>query len=99
MGGEKQKVPVAVVDWRSFPKCSLKVSSVSYDSVESLVNDSTSSVSNDWKDGLDLTVNPPAPGGVSFGGSLSKDAFFGTEKSKRDRYTFFHHFVNCNFYR
>ncbi|XP_073319098.1 perforin-1-like [Pagrus major] len=98
MGGEKQKIPVAVVDWRSFPKCSLKVSSVLYGSVESLVNDSTSSVSNDWKLGLDLTVDRPTPGGVGFGGSLSKDAIFGMQKSKQDRYTFFRHSVNCNFY-
>ncbi|XP_030279514.1 perforin-1-like [Sparus aurata] len=98
MNDEMQKVPVAVVDWRSFPKCSLKVSSVLYDSAESLVNASTSSVSNDWKVGLDLTVNPPAPGGVSFGGSLSKDAIFGMEKSKQDRYTFFRHSVDCNLY-
>ena len=99
MNDEMQKVPVALVDWRSFPKCSLKVSSVLYDSAESLVNASTSSVSNNWKVGLDLTVNPPAPGGVSFGGSLSKDAIFGMEKSKKDRYTFFRHSVNCNLYR
>ncbi|GLD61063.1 perforin-1-like protein, partial [Lates japonicus] len=41
---EKQKVPAAVVDWRTLPKCSLTVSSIAYDSVETLVNDSTSSV-------------------------------------------------------
>uniref|UniRef100_A0A8C2WPS0 Perforin 1.7 n=1 Tax=Cyclopterus lumpus TaxID=8103 RepID=A0A8C2WPS0_CYCLU len=49
MKSERQKVPAAVVDWRILPKCSLKVSSTVYNSVESLVNDSTSAVSNDWK--------------------------------------------------
>ncbi|XP_030257357.1 perforin-1-like [Sparus aurata] len=99
MNGEKQKVPVAVVDWRSFPKCSLKVSSVNYDSVETLVNDSTSSVSNNWKLGLEIPVDPSVTLGVGLGGSHSRDALFGMQKSKGDRYAFFRHSVYCNFYR
>ncbi|KAG8015057.1 Perforin-1, partial [Nibea albiflora] len=91
MKGDKQKVPVSVVDWRPLPKCSLKVSSTQYDSVETLVNDSTSSVSNDWKSDLKIPS--------SFGGSHSKDATFGMQKSKQDRYTFLRHCVFCSFYR
>ncbi|XP_037546017.1 perforin-1-like, partial [Nematolebias whitei] len=99
MRGEKQKVPVAVVDWRNLPKCTMTVSSMLYDSVETLVNDSTSSVSNDWKIGLDIPVDPSASVGVGFGGSHSKAAKFGMTKSKEDRYSFVHHSVDCNFYR
>ncbi|XP_041790089.1 perforin-1-like [Chelmon rostratus] len=99
MNGEKQKVPAAVVDWRNLPRCSLKVSSTIYDSVETLVNDSTSSVSNDWKIGLDIPVDPSVTVGVGLGGSHSKESTFGMQKSKQDRYTFFRHSVNCNFYR
>ncbi|XP_061589088.1 perforin-1-like [Cololabis saira] len=99
MKGEKQKVPAAVVDWRALPKCSLKVSSTSYDSVESLVNDSTSSVSNNWKIGLDIPVHPSVSVGVGFGGSHSKASEFGMRKSKRDRYDFVRHSVHCNTYR
>ncbi|XP_047222370.1 perforin-1-like [Girardinichthys multiradiatus] len=99
MNGEIQKVPVAVVDWRNLPKCSLKVSSILYDSVESLVNDSTSSVSNDWKVGLELPVDPSVTVGVGLGGSHSRASEFGMKKSKKDRYNFVRQSVNCNFYR
>ncbi|XP_061589087.1 perforin-1-like [Cololabis saira] len=99
MKGEKQKVPAAVVDWRALPKCSLKVSSTSYDSVESLVNASTSSVSNNWKLGLDIPVDPSVTVGVGFGGSHSRVSEFGMKKSKQDRYDFVHHSVDCNVYR
>nr|QBY35779.1 perforin 1 [Lutjanus peru] len=98
MNGEKQKVPVSVVDWRILPKCSLKVSGTLYDSVETLVNDSTSSVSNDWKIGLKIPVDPSVSLGVGLGGSHSREANFGMEKSKQDRYAFTRHSVNCNFY-
>ncbi|XP_059199682.1 perforin-1-like [Centropristis striata] len=89
-----QKVPVAVVDWRTLPKCSLKVSGTAYDSVETLVNDSTSSVSNDWKVGLEIPAGP----GAGVGGSHSKEAKFGMEKSKQDHYNFYRHSVYCSFY-
>ncbi|XP_067355368.1 perforin-1-like isoform X1 [Channa argus] len=98
MNNEKQKVPAAVVDWRTLPKCSLKVSSTAYDSVETLVNDSTSSVSNDWKVGLEIPVDPSVTIGVGLGGSHSRAATFGMQKSKQDRYNFFRHSVNCKFY-
>ncbi|XP_040002654.1 perforin-1-like [Xiphias gladius] len=99
MNKEKQKVPVAVVDWRTLPKCSLTVSSIVYDSVESLVNDSTSAVSSDWKIGLNLTVDPTIVFVPIYGGSHSKESTFTMKKSKEDRYTFFRHSVYCNFYR
>ncbi|XP_041839516.1 perforin-1-like [Melanotaenia boesemani] len=98
MNREIQKVPASVVDWRVLPQCSLKVSSTLYDSVETLVNDSTSSVSNDWKIGLDVPVDPSATVGVGLGGSHSRASEFGMKKSKQDRYTFVQHSVNCVFY-
>ncbi|XP_035992516.1 perforin-1-like [Fundulus heteroclitus] len=99
MAGENQKIPVAVVDWRNLPKCTMKVSSTLYDSVESLVNDSTSSVSNDWKIGLDIPVDPSVTVGVGLGGSHSRASEFGMKKSKEDHYTFVSQSVKCNFYR
>ncbi|XP_040891781.1 perforin-1-like [Toxotes jaculatrix] len=96
---EKQKVPVAVVDWRSLPKCSLRVTSTIYDSVEALVNDSTSSVTNDWKVGLNIPVHSSVTVGIGFGGSHSRDSTYAMRKSKQDHYTFFRHSVHCNFYR
>ncbi|XP_010779754.1 perforin-1-like [Notothenia coriiceps] len=95
---EKQKVPATVIDWRIYPKCNLHVSSLLYDSVETLANDTTSSVSNNWKLGLKLPVDPSVSLGVGFGGSHSKETQFAIEKSKKDRYTFFSHSVDCRFY-
>ncbi|CAJ1053294.1 hypothetical protein PFLUV_G00012910 [Xyrichtys novacula] len=99
MKGEIQKVPAAVEDWRVLPKCSSKISSTVYDSAETLVNASTSSVSNDWKIGLDIPVPSSATLGVGFGGSHSRESTFAMEKSKRDHYTFMRHSVHCSFYR
>ncbi|XP_032392050.1 perforin-1 [Etheostoma spectabile] len=99
MNRESQKVPAAMVDWRTLPKCSLKVSSTQYDSVETLVNDSTSSVSNDWKIGLEIPVTPSATVGAGLGGSHSKESTFAMQKSKQDRYSFLSHSVYCSFYR
>ncbi|MEQ2282237.1 hypothetical protein AMECASPLE_038465, partial [Ameca splendens] len=98
MNGEIQKVPVAVVDWRNLPKCSLKVSSTLYNSVESLVNDSTSSVSNDWKVGLNISLDNVADVTRSLGGSHSRVSQFGMTKSKNDRYNFVQQSVFCYFY-
>ncbi|KAM9857688.1 LOW QUALITY PROTEIN: perforin-1-like [Aulostomus maculatus] len=81
MNEEKQKVPVAVVDWRSLPKCSIMISSIAYDSVESVFNGSTSAVSNDWKVGLELIKMS-----VGLGGSHSRESIFSIQKSKQDRY-------------
>ncbi|XP_075947988.1 perforin-1-like [Anarhichas minor] len=99
MNRVSQKVPAAVVDWRPLQKCSLKVSSIVYNSVETLVNDSTSAVSNNWKIGLEIPVDPSVTLGVGFGGSHSKESQFAMRKSKQDRYTFFRHSVDCSFYR
>uniref|UniRef100_UPI0037E929D0 perforin-1-like n=1 Tax=Semicossyphus pulcher TaxID=241346 RepID=UPI0037E929D0 len=99
MKGETQKVPATVVDWRALPKCNSKVSSTVYDSVETLVNDSTSSVSNNWKIGLDVPVPGPATLGVGLGGSHSRESTFAMQKSKQDHYTFVSHSVDCSFYR
>ncbi|KAM9769416.1 perforin-1-like [Menidia menidia] len=96
---EIQKVPASVVDWRALPRCRMKVSSTLYDSVENLVNDSTSSVSNDWKIGLELPVDPSVTVGVGFGGTHSRVSEFAMKKSKSDRYTFTRHAVHCDFYR
>ncbi|XP_030596358.1 perforin-1-like [Archocentrus centrarchus] len=98
MNQEKQKVPVAMLDWRTLPKCSLSVSSTLYDSAETLANDSTSSVSNDWKVGLEIPVSGGVGLGIGFGGSHSKASSFGMQKSKQDHYSFFRHSINCKFY-
>ncbi|KAL6457554.1 hypothetical protein MHYP_G00345170 [Metynnis hypsauchen] len=91
---EKQKTPAAVVFWRTLPKCSMKVSSKIYDSSEALVNDSTSSISNNWRAGISVM----SKGSVSVGGTHSRDAQFGMKKSKEDNFSFTKHIVKCSFY-
>ncbi|XP_030645187.1 perforin-1-like [Chanos chanos] len=94
MNKVKQKLPVAVVDWRARSQCSMKVASRLYESSESLVNDSTSSVSDSWKAGLDI----PNVAGQSYGGTHSREARFAMKKSKEDKYSFTKHEVTCSFY-
>ncbi|XP_036421507.1 perforin-1-like [Colossoma macropomum] len=91
---EKQKIPAAVVFWRTLPKCSMKASSKIYDSSEALVNDSTSSISNNWRTGLNVMFK----GSGSSGGTHSREAQFGMKKSKEDNFSFTKHVVKCSFY-
>uniref|UniRef100_A0A3B4B2S3 Uncharacterized protein n=1 Tax=Periophthalmus magnuspinnatus TaxID=409849 RepID=A0A3B4B2S3_9GOBI len=81
----------------------LQYLSSSYDSVETLVNHSTSSVRNNWKLGLDIPI-PVDPSiivsvGMGLGGSHSEVAKFAIQKSKQDRYNFYRHSVDCSTYR
>ncbi|XP_036411140.1 perforin-1-like [Megalops cyprinoides] len=99
LGRIKQKLPVAMVDWRALSKCKMRVSSTKYESSESLVNDSTSSVTNNWKIGLNVHINPSVSVGASLGGTHSREASYAMQKSKEDKYSFASHQVYCNFYR
>ncbi|KAL1255690.1 hypothetical protein QQF64_013751 [Cirrhinus molitorella] len=89
----KQKLPAAVVDWRTLPKCSLKVSSQIFESSEAVVNDSSSALSASWKVGLDVKV-----AGAAVGSTHSREAKFAMKKSKEDKYSFTKHEIACVFY-
>nr|XP_055074936.1 perforin-1-like isoform X2 [Misgurnus anguillicaudatus] len=93
LNGVKQKLPAAVVFWRTLPKCSKKVSSRIFESSESLVNDSSSALSSSWKLGLNVKLV-----GGSVGGTHSREAQFAMTKSKDDKYSFTKHEVACSFY-
>ncbi|XDV34517.1 hypothetical protein PO909_004671 [Leuciscus waleckii] len=94
MNGIKQKLPAAVVFWRTLPKCSMKVSSQIFESSEALVNDSSSALSVGWKVGLDVKAV-----GAAVGSTHSREAKFAMTKSKEDKYSFTKHEVACSFYR
>ncbi|ROK35656.1 Perforin-1 [Anabarilius grahami] len=94
MNGIKQKLPAAVVFWRTLPKCSMRVSSQIFESSESLVNDSSSALSVNWKVGLDVKA-----AGAAVGSTHSREATFAMKKSKEDKYSFTKHEVACSFYR
>ncbi|KAK2887233.1 hypothetical protein Q8A67_015461 [Cirrhinus molitorella] len=94
MDGMKQKLPAAVVDWRTLPKCLMKVSSQIFESSEAVINDSSSALSAGWKDGLDVKV-----AGAAVGSTRSREAKFAMTKSRKDKYSFTKHEVTCAFYR
>ncbi|KAM9457729.1 perforin-1-like [Clarias gariepinus] len=98
MRGKRQKLPVAVVNWRSRQKCRMKLSSYSYQSSEALVSASTSSIENDWKVGLDILI-PKIQGSVMMAGTESKLAKYSMQKTKKDKYSFTSHSVSCGYYR
>uniref|UniRef100_A0A8C1Y0Y0 Perforin-1-like n=1 Tax=Cyprinus carpio TaxID=7962 RepID=A0A8C1Y0Y0_CYPCA len=93
MNGIQQKLPAAVVHWRTLPKCSMKVSSQIFESSEALVNDSSSALSVSWKVGIDVKAV-----GAAVGSTHSREAKFAMTKSKNDKYSFTKHEVGCNFY-
>ncbi|XP_053095039.1 perforin-1-like [Pangasianodon hypophthalmus] len=98
MGGQKQKLPVSVVDWRPNQKCKMKLSSSVYQSSEALVSSSTSSIENNWKTGLKIpTKNGHAS--LMLAGSHSKLAEYSMQKTKKDKFSFTSHAVSCGYYR
>uniref|UniRef100_A0A3B1JGA0 Perforin 1.9 n=1 Tax=Astyanax mexicanus TaxID=7994 RepID=A0A3B1JGA0_ASTMX len=97
MEGKKQKLPRSVVDWRPSQKCSMKVSSSVYQTSESLLSSSTSSIDNNWKAGLGIDAVKGA-GSLMLAGSNSKLAEYSMEKTKKDKFSFTSHSVSCGYY-
>ncbi|KAG7334626.1 hypothetical protein KOW79_001222 [Hemibagrus wyckioides] len=98
MGGQTQKLPVSVVDWRPTQKCQVKLSSSVYESSESLVSSSTSSIENNWKAGLDISAIR-GQASLMLAGSNSKLAEYSLGKTKKDKFSFTSHAVSCGYYR
>ncbi|XP_029591238.1 perforin-1 isoform X1 [Salmo trutta] len=98
LGGVKQKLPAAMANWRAITDCKREVSSSIYESSESLINTTTSAVTNNWKLGLDLAMNGVKVKTV-IGGTDSREATYAIAKSKQDRYSFTRHEVHCSIYR
>ncbi|XP_072549932.1 perforin-1-like [Salminus brasiliensis] len=95
--GKSQKLPLSVVDWRPSQKCSMKLSSLVYQSSESLISSSTSSVDNNWKVGLEIDAIK-GQGSLMLAGSNSKLAEYSMEKTKKDKFSFTSHSVSCGYY-
>ncbi|MCJ8738970.1 hypothetical protein PDJAM_G00041680 [Pangasius djambal] len=98
MGGQMQKLPLSVVDWRPSQKCNMKLSSSVYQSSEALVSASTSSIKNNWKIGLHIMA-PKVQGSLMLASSHSKVAEYSLEKTKKDKFSFTSHVVSCGYYR
>ncbi|KAG7334625.1 hypothetical protein KOW79_001221 [Hemibagrus wyckioides] len=98
MGGQTQKLPVSVVDWRPTQNCQVKLSSSIYQSSEALLRSSSSSIENNWTAGLHI-ITPKVQGSLILAGSHSKLAEYSLGKSKKDKFSFTSHAVSCGYYR
>lgn len=94
----RQKLPLAVVDWRPQRACSSKVSSRLHRSSESLVASSSSSVENDWQANLQVDGGRHSSS-LMLAGTQSKMAEYSMEKSKGDRFSFTSLGMTCSYYR
>uniref|UniRef100_A0A3B1KKI0 Perforin-1-like n=1 Tax=Astyanax mexicanus TaxID=7994 RepID=A0A3B1KKI0_ASTMX len=93
MGGELQKLPLSVLDWRAINRCNLQISGAVFSSVSSLLESSTSMIENDWKVGLNLKDV-----GLQLGGSKSEEATFATSRLTVDKTYFSSHQLSCTHY-
>ncbi|XP_016422643.1 perforin-1-like [Sinocyclocheilus rhinocerous] len=92
-GGQMQKLPSVVRDWRSFSRCSNQLSSALHHSVNSLMKSSTSFI-NKWE--IDLSLDDI--GRVILGGSHSDIAQFAQYQNAMDKATFALHEHSCTYY-
>ncbi|KAI2661584.1 Perforin-1 [Labeo rohita] len=93
-GGQLQKLPSAVLDWRPFSRCSKQLSSALHHSVDSLMKSSTSLINNNWE--MDLSLEDI--GKAIFGGSRSDIAKFAQSQNAMDKATFALHEISCTYY-
>ncbi|XP_029946257.1 perforin-1-like [Salarias fasciatus] len=94
---QRQKLPLAVVDWRAQQSCSSKVASKLYKSSEALVTSSESSIENDWKTNLDVDVGHRSAS-LMLAGSTSKLSSYSMEKTKEDKFSFSSQGASCQYY-
>ncbi|XP_048885424.1 perforin-1-like isoform X4 [Brienomyrus brachyistius] len=95
LNNEKQKLPLALVDWRAEFDCKKEVASSVYESSEQFVESGQSGVDASWKVGLAI----PLSGSLMVGGTHSKQASKAMEKSKKDKYSFIKQEFHCSYYR
>nr|BAJ07835.1 perforin 1 [Carassius langsdorfii] len=98
MQKKKQKLPVSVIYWRATQKCKRSLSSSVYESSESLVSSSTSSIENNWKVGLGIG-NIVSKISLMMAGTNSKLAEYSMAKTKKDTFSFIKQSTSCEYYR
>ncbi|XP_061117000.1 perforin 1.5 [Conger conger] len=93
-GGQAQKIPVSVLDWRTASLCKKQLSSALHHSVDSLVRSSASLLNIDWAMGLNLDET----GTAVLTGSRSEVAQFARSQFSLDKATFATHEISCTHY-
>ncbi|KAM7371534.1 hypothetical protein PAMP_008762 [Pampus punctatissimus] len=94
---QRQKLPLSVEDWRAKQSCSMKVATALHKSSESLVSSTTSSIENNWKVNLDVSVGDK-DASLMLAGTNSKLAEYSMEKTKNDKYSFTSQSMSCEYY-
>ncbi|XP_030066663.1 perforin-1-like [Microcaecilia unicolor] len=97
LGGQRQWLPQAIGGWQVFPKCSINLASVLYESSTDLAEAFSSSIQNDWTVGLG--VKKKVSINVVVAGSQSQLSQFAMKKSTQDRFSFVTQEIVCKQYR
>ncbi|XP_060709497.1 perforin-1-like [Hemiscyllium ocellatum] len=99
LDGARQRLPLALADWRAQSSCSRALSSQLYRSAAELVKTASSALTNDWRADLHLPLRPNAGAQLVLAGSRSKVVTFGATRARSDRYGFTSQGFQCRYYR
>ncbi|XP_047427489.1 perforin-1.3 [Mugil cephalus] len=91
---QTQKLPVSVLDWRIKVHCRRSLSSQVFQSSQSVMKETSSSLGVSWKVGL----NVAGVAGVAIGGSHSTSSNFAESRSKKDKFSYTTHEFKCDYY-
>uniref|UniRef100_A0A3B4DIF3 C2 domain-containing protein n=1 Tax=Pygocentrus nattereri TaxID=42514 RepID=A0A3B4DIF3_PYGNA len=94
IGGQLQKLPLSVPDWRAVNRSNLQISSAVFSSASALLESATSAIGNDWKVGL----NQAGLINLQLAGSKSTESRFATSRIKVDKTYFSSHQLSCTYY-
>ncbi|XP_040918341.1 perforin-1.3 [Toxotes jaculatrix] len=91
---QTQKLPVSVLDWRIKVHCRRSLSSKIFESSQSVMKDTSSSLGVSWKVGLSVA----GLAGFAVGGSHSTSSRFAESHSRKDKFSFTTHDFKCKYY-
>ncbi|XP_039389428.1 perforin-1-like [Mauremys reevesii] len=95
-GRQKQKLPLAVVDWKVQITCNRELSSSLEESAAAVGRALALDVNNDWMSELELLEDSQGP---ALGGSKSQLTSYAYQKELQDKYMFIRQEVPCVYYR
>ncbi|CAM4581191.1 unnamed protein product [Caretta caretta] len=93
---QKQRLPLAVVDWRVHISCNQELSSSVEESAAAVGRALALDVNNDWMSELQLRKESRGP---ALGGSKSQLTSYAYQKELQDKYMFVRQEIPCVYYR